>query len=292
MSSYPVRARRRWWVRHLEPRNMRHHWSLHHPKCVPVQYARAKDVTAVWTGAFLSLLLCSCVCVCVCTHRISIVRIGPWPTSPRAPGKGKKRSVKPACSTLDWREVEAHMLTPGMPGPMVLCGGLIPPPKFWKDGIVTRHRLGTHVWEPIVSCKGKSKILAAKFWMGEPPTLWMPWSKCLFKTRFQMCNVFVYLSFLWAQATKSGVRSQPRQEVSESSMKISIPYFWHCTVNLLFRVWLFLRLILRCNLYVLKLELELTPKIPFSTIMLTAANEFRLESETCTSNSGIFFFLV
>lgn len=24
----------------------------------------------------------------------------------------------------------AHILTPGIPGPMVLCGGLIPPPKF------------------------------------------------------------------------------------------------------------------------------------------------------------------
>lgn len=29
--------------------------------------------------------------------------------------------------------VKAHMLTPGIPGPMVLCGGLIPPPKFWWD---------------------------------------------------------------------------------------------------------------------------------------------------------------
>ena len=31
---------------------------------------------------------------------------------------------------------EAYMLTPGIPGPMALCGGLIPPPKFWGDGTV------------------------------------------------------------------------------------------------------------------------------------------------------------
>lgn len=34
---------------------------------------------------------------------------------------------------LEIPEKKAHMLTPGIPGPMVLCGGLIPPPKFWED---------------------------------------------------------------------------------------------------------------------------------------------------------------
>ena len=34
--------------------------------------------------------------------------------------------------------IEAYMFTPGIPGPMALCGGLIPPPKFWGDKTVSQ----------------------------------------------------------------------------------------------------------------------------------------------------------
>lgn len=36
-------------------------------------------------------------------------------------------------ATKGTEEQRAYMFTPGMPGPMALCGGLIPPPKFWKS---------------------------------------------------------------------------------------------------------------------------------------------------------------
>lgn len=34
------------------------------------------------------------------------------------------------------------MLTPGMPGPMALCGGRIPPPKFFQ-----RHKLSDFIYD-------------------------------------------------------------------------------------------------------------------------------------------------
>lgn len=49
----------------------------------------------------------------------------------RAELQSPNQNLKGAFGSI--QESDTYMFTPGIPGPIVLCGGLMPPPKFWEN---------------------------------------------------------------------------------------------------------------------------------------------------------------
>lgn len=65
------------------------------------------------------------------------------------------------------------MFTPGMPGPIELCGGLIPPPKLWGLGPMGPIPLGTFIL-CIGPCSLGSMFGSIGWAVGTPPGGWLP----------------------------------------------------------------------------------------------------------------------
>lgn len=75
------------------------------------------------------------------------------------------------------------MLTPGIPGPMVLCGGLIPPPKFWGDKQSPSESLWESFWKiKVGGCKEETADVIIE--TIEASLILMDWFDTTFKDFF------------------------------------------------------------------------------------------------------------